>query len=684
MEVALARLVGAGLTLVFEGFEEPAPAGAVEGGLHLIRHIAGVRPDLAAGVMEGVVRDIWREWRQGKLPQDVAIQHIEALPELMERCRSSDGMMLGAVAAIQVARRIGSAARPVNHCSRVASAIVGRAIETGYLTGRGLNESLAFFFLDRLLARLMPDQQLFIELRPLFRDYLEYQGWTGAHPPAAASHPVAEAPSAAPQTSGEEPVADAASAAAATADAHAEDASIPASIRQVAAATGVPAVVLAPIAARAATRLGPLPASMVEDLALGLREMLSALDAPDDGDAEAASLKRRAGEAVRACQLETADQLLGEAEDIHLRAAPQDLAMAHVRLAEAAAIRSKRAQLEELVADFRRAARHYASAARCLPDTDRRGRRGFLMRQAGALVAQGEMAGETAALAEAAQAYADAGRLLSEQENPQEWANAHLELGRILCELGEREGRSERYLAAALHFKPAADVLSRLKQADGWARAQLGIADALRAQGEVQGDVVTLNEAAFAYRAALGVATRDRMPAEWSGASARLAATLLRLDQETGETQHHEEAVMALRAVLSTGGAITEDVRCTCAARLAGALLTLAGTHDDPVHAEEALTLVRQDYANAVQALPAGHRARHDDQLGTGLRQLAVKRASVELMSEAIELKLAALDTAQRAGEGDVAARLQRELSEMEGAVAALKTGKFVAAGAAA
>lgn len=648
MEVALARLVGAGLTLVFEGFEEPAPAGAVENGFLLIQHIARERPDAIELLTHGVIKDIWREWRQARLPQDVAVAHVEAMPTLMEQCRANEGMMLGAVAAIQVAKRTGATARIASHTSRVATSIIGQAIESGFLTARSLNESIAFFFLDRLLTRLMPDQQLFLDLRPQFRSYVERAPWLYANTDAALEAPAAAAEPTIPAQS-ELPALD---------------------IARAAADHNAPEPALSALANATALALGACSPARLDEIGRGLRQLLDALEKTTDAKDSAADLKRQAAGKLAAGETGEADQLMADAEDVHLKAAPQDLASAQSHLVAAAAIRALRADLALLAADFRRAARHHASAARCLPEADRKGRRDCLMQQASVLSQQGDLGNDTAALSEAAQIYAEAGRLLSEQDAPSDWASAHLDLGNVLMVLGEREGRPERFLAAALHFKPAADVFSKLKQTDNWARAQLGIADALRSQGEVQGDIVTLSEAAFAYRAALGVASRDRMPAEWRKASYRLAVTLMRLDHESGDTTHHDEAVMSLRAVIAAGA--VEDgpdpVRANAMALLAEGLLALSKARVEPWLADEAVTLIREGHLAVVRA-PAGQRASLDDRLGTLLCILGESQGSAELIAEATDMKLSALDQFTATGDLDSAERVRGELRAIEEAL---------------
>lgn len=739
MELALARLVGSGLTIVYEGFEHPAPEGAVENGLELIRVIARERPDVAMTLMQGVVRDIWAEWRQSKLPDTLAVTHIEALPAIMERCRAEDGLMLGAVAAIQVTRRMGAAARHVNHSSRIASSIVSRAIETGLVGEHGLNQSIAFFFLDRLLAKLMHDQQLFLDLRPLYAAYLASKVW---RPADSAQAEVLPEPEAAPDDAVASGVADEAAArdftapddghdaapalvpagdpidseaqaaepvpagpmelvaaleaaftasagvhapvaAAAGSDdrspAHKPEAdAAPTPVEHAAAQHGVPLPVLQHFIEKCALRHAAHGGNALDDVAFGLRQILDRLRQPACSNPAAANRYREAARLLEVCDVAGADQALGQAEDCDLQAAPGDLPNANQHLADAAKSREIRALIEELAGDFRRAARHYAQCVRCLPESDRNARRGYLMRQAGALAAQGELAGETAALAEAAQVYAAAGRLLSEQDAPLEWACAHLELGRVLMELGEREGRPERYLAAALHFKPASDVFSHLKQFDSWAMAQLGLADALRAQGEVQGDIVTLNEAAFSYRAALGIAARDRMPTEWAVANYRLALTLLRIDTESGGIEHHEDAAMALRAV-AAADTVSPAIRCNARARLARALLTIARTRGEGWHEAEALSLIEECRTGAREQLADNARAAMQDELGGLLAAIGEARSSSDLIGEACALKASALEHFQSAGDRGAAQRLRGELSLMQTALQGL-SGSVVAA----
>lgn len=203
-----------------------------------------------------------------------------------------------------------------------------------------------------------------------------------------------------------------------------------------------------------------------------------------------------------------------------------------------------RARLASLDGDPREAARLFEQAAQTWPREDRIRRWQLKIAQARQLAELGQLPkARIAVLCEAAQVYAAAGGLICECDCPLQWAEANLELGMLLLQLGNRECRSERYLAAALHFKPAIEVFTREKAMDGWARSQIGLAHALRGQASFQGDVTVAREAAFAYRAALGILTEDGTPELWHHARCALGDTLVLIAEETGEIDSLQMAI---------------------------------------------------------------------------------------------------------------------------------------------
>lgn len=211
------------------------------------------------------------------------------------------------------------------------------------------------------------------------------------------------------------------------------------------------------------------------------------------------------------------------------------------------ALLAARARLASLDGHPREAAQLYHKSADVWPRVDRVRRWQLKLAEARALRELGSLpAANPQALCEAAQVFATAGSLVSESDDPIAWAEANLELGSLLLDLGRRDSRPERYLAAALYFKPAIAVFARDKTMDGWARAQLGLAHALRGQGSFQGDVVTLSEAAFAYRATLGILTATATPELWHEARYFLGETLVRIAEEAGDVEALQQAIELL------------------------------------------------------------------------------------------------------------------------------------------
>lgn len=205
---------------------------------------------------------------------------------------------------------------------------------------------------------------------------------------------------------------------------------------------------------------------------------------------------------------------------------------------------SVRARLAGLYGEPRESARLFERAVRLWPREDRIPRWRLKIAQARQLADLGRLPGSRiGVLCEAAQVYASAGGLISEQDCPVPWGEANLELGLLLLHIGDRECRPERYLAAALHFKPAIDVFTRERMLDGWARAQIGLGHALRAQASFQGDVVVAREAAFAYRAALGILTEDGAPDLWHETRCALGEVLVRIAEEAGDIDALQSAI---------------------------------------------------------------------------------------------------------------------------------------------
>jgi len=865
MDVALARFVGAGLALVYEGFGERVPPGAVSGGYHFVNLLAREKPAALGSMMERVVSTIWHEWRFAKLPANIAEQHLDFLPELLDTCRPPDGALLGAIAA---ANPTDKANKPTDHsAAKIAGAIVADAKRKGLFAAHDLNESISFFFIDRLFSQLFTEPSIFNAFRPFYRQYLAEGAWqdgeaapveasiddadaveivdegpsgepadilgmlatemsqiatsqpdaagttatsdSAAVVPLGAPEPhahderaptgeanVEAAPTlaedvadlewnaldhaladAAPEGEGEawsdievetgtpwpqvtaaddgETATDAATwqaaaleqgdidAAAGSAptpfghdeahgEAHGDDLAqdetydlageyaiadeetrqAPADHRgtprqdpahearivipdtpqrpyedhdtllaRLTVEAGVPERALFQIARMAKSSVGGDSPKRLEELALGLADLLGRLSSPVGSDGDVVPLKAEAASKIASGALVDADEVLAAIEDMHLRSAHSNPALASARLASAAEARALRAEIEELSSDWRRAARHYAAAARCMPASHRMERWGLLMSQGRVLERIASLEDQADRLVEAAQLYTEAARLLSEQEAPHDWAVTNLTLGNLLLLLGEREGRQERYLAAALHFKPALDVFSELNLQEEWALTQLGLAHSLRCQGQVQGDVETLSEAAFAYRASLGIASRERMPVEWLSANVWLAETLLRLGQETGDVGFIEDAIATLRTTLMQSNGLDQPFSPqSVAMRLGRALLALGAERSDSEPIGEAIAALRAALEQP-ENLSQTELATANDSLGSALMCFTDDGDADDLLREAAQAKRAAFEYYRGLGDKATAHNVRQELAEIEAALSPESAGRPVTRG---
>lgn len=313
-------------------------------------------------------------------------------------------------------------------------------------------------------------------------------------------------------------------------------------------------------------------------------------------------------------------------------------------------IEASRARLSEHLGEWREAACRYRSAARVAAPEDRLTRWRMKLAEGRALAQMAALPGSRLSLlTDAAQIYAEAGGIVCERDSPLEWAEANLELGTLLLNLGNRQCRPERFLAAALHFKPAVDILTRERAMDGWARGQIGLAHALRGQGSFQGDTVTLADAAFAYRAALGFLTRGMTPALWHEANAALGETLVRIAEETGDLQKLQEGIEILLPLVAPGPDALGGKARTLAGLALGRgmylLLELEGNASaDASMLAESLALIDE-----ALAAPAGHLNALDRARGQRLRGDILLRQN-ELAGD-YGLIAATLDAKSRAAE---------------------------------
>ena len=181
MDRELVAFVGAGLQIVAGGILTAPPKGSLRDGFVFVEHLLKFGDSGLTDVLLGTIRDIWKDWRRAKLPRVVAREHITALPGILETYRVEHGMVLSAVAAIGVSESAGSVA-----AHRLASVIVEKAAAGGCFDDTGLSRQLTFFFIERLLLRLLVERKLIQDLKVPVAQYFAAYGRRSPIPEAQA------------------------------------------------------------------------------------------------------------------------------------------------------------------------------------------------------------------------------------------------------------------------------------------------------------------------------------------------------------------------------------------------------------------------------------------------------------------------------------------------------------------
>jgi tetratricopeptide (TPR) repeat protein len=279
------------------------------------------------------------------------------------------------------------------------------------------------------------------------------------------------------------------------------------------------------------------------EIASRYKELLIQVDARPEDEPEVARLKAAAREALETGDLDQADVLLAEVEQL------QDSALD--RLArEAAATRVQRGEVALTRLRYREAAAHFATAAGRVSPGQEKQALAYLDQEAATLYRQGEEFGDNAALADAIARYRTLLDRRPRGRVPLDWAGTQHNLGAALLRLGERERGTARLEEAVAVYRAALEEFSRGQAPLQWAMTQNNLGTALATLGQREGGIGRLEDAVAAYRAALEEWTRERVPLQWAVTQNNVGTALLRLGERESGTARLEEAVAAYRAAL--------------------------------------------------------------------------------------------------------------------------------------
>lgn len=201
MDATLVNFAGAGFATIATGMNIDVPEGAIASGLSLVRHLAQAG---AADADTGDVSDFVAEtaqniignWPRGQIPLSVIGDVLDAMPAIMDTHRPDASLIVSALVSAGIANKIdGSGADMPGR--RLAGDIVLKARADETFARLGVNESLAFFVLERLFTGMLSRRPFIEANREAFANFFDSGMWQ-----QQALSTLAEAPP--PQTIGQE------------------------------------------------------------------------------------------------------------------------------------------------------------------------------------------------------------------------------------------------------------------------------------------------------------------------------------------------------------------------------------------------------------------------------------------------------------------------------------------------
>lgn len=179
MDKALVTFVGAGLSTIVIGLGRKVPAGAIANGQYLVGHLLETNPIETRHIIEGVVREIFVDWRASGVPIAIADAHLEALPAVLDQHRVAQNILVGGLAVAKKSEKEGRRAVTVP-ARRIAAEFVTLARETQALSRSKLSDSITFYLTERMFAQLLLERRTLIGLTTSMNTYFMKSMWMGA------------------------------------------------------------------------------------------------------------------------------------------------------------------------------------------------------------------------------------------------------------------------------------------------------------------------------------------------------------------------------------------------------------------------------------------------------------------------------------------------------------------------
>ncbi len=636
MERELVGLLGAGLASVATGFGVAVPVGAIDSGYTLVDVISRESGPRLGAALNGMVQTLWLDWQKTGLDRETLAMHAGALPAIIELNRPPPDAF--------------AAARSGNDSARMLAALlVEHARHSGDMARAALDEGIAFIMLEGLYRAILSEAAVLPEMVAAVDLYMRTDLWRRdvpaappaapepAPPPPAAPPPAASAPTPTPPPT-------------------------PKLVPRLAA----PAIEAIRAAVEAA---GAAVADPEATVAKQCQTLTSLIERVADLAQRAPWIAERLVEAARmmaAGDFQGADHALSAAEQVVMHNAATSLSSARQMMHLAAEILASRAALEEARFEFRKAARQYRTATRCLTNADVPSIWKFLMLQAQALLSHDELKRDDAAFAEAAAVLGQACALDRRHLSTEAWADGLMQSIRINLELGHRRGRVDDFLAAANQSAAALAAYTEIQSAHGIAEASSALARALWLAGDHTGDLATLEHAAGALRHALDAVPREADPARWVEISSKLGQAILRIATIRGEPRMLPAAIEHLRGAVQFANTCNVPIDGLAADTALGrALLGEYAAGGAPLLLDLAATAFRRAIKSATASRDIETSAGLRHELGMTLWAMADRAADAIAHAGAIEALESSIGGFESIGAADRAAAVRADLTRM-------------------
>ena len=214
----------------------------------------------------------------------------------------------------------------------------------------------------------------------------------------------------------------------------------------------------------------------------------------------------------------------------------------------AATVRSWRGLLQRIQMDYRKAARHFAMAARLAPREDYELRWAYVEQQVRALVNQDQHFDDRAALDEASKTCTGMIVVLHDDRSKSCRFHAKALLGELLVAVGEREQSADRFKTAAEHLRESIEYFDTTRDELASITSNFTLANALSGLGRNTGDLAVLEDAVRIYQQ-LSTETQDGEPAlQRSNINTHLGIALSKLGAVSKNVDILDVAIETLRS----------------------------------------------------------------------------------------------------------------------------------------